>query len=170
VIRPSQRPLHDNTPTLKRQASVSPKGFESVISASKWPHTKVLDRAATGIGCLSPIIDIQYIGKLKQCGLFPVRARYLILLHSFQTHPTFCPGCSQALGLATECICIFCILRIKRDYAPKRHNGRDLCDADAMFALPLMREKMKLCGPSHSQEKHLPPLSCSLVRMYERDP
>ena len=139
------RDLYLTTHTLKRKASISPKGFESAIPPRKWPQTQVLDRAATGIGCQNPVIYINYTeiwsnGVHSQAG-----SRHLILLHSFRTHSTFCPGRSQALGLAIECICMFCILlRIKHDYAPKRHNGRDLCDVDAMFAVRLMGERMKL--------------------------
>ena len=39
---------------------------------------------------------------------------------------------------------MFCILlRIKHDYVSKRHNGGDICDAYAVFAVFLMGEKMK---------------------------
>jgi hypothetical protein len=34
----------------KRQTSMLPVGFEPAISASEWPQTYALDRAATGIG------------------------------------------------------------------------------------------------------------------------
>jgi hypothetical protein len=36
--------------TLKRQTSMPLAGFEPAISASEWPQTHALDRAATGIG------------------------------------------------------------------------------------------------------------------------
>jgi len=36
--------------THNRQTSMPPVGFEPTVSASEWPQTYILDRAATGIG------------------------------------------------------------------------------------------------------------------------
>ena len=35
----------------KRQTSILPAGFETAVSASEWPQTQALDRAANGTGC-----------------------------------------------------------------------------------------------------------------------
>jgi hypothetical protein len=49
VINPTHSPLPDNTHT-ERQTFMPLTGFEAAISASKWPQTHALDRAATWIG------------------------------------------------------------------------------------------------------------------------
>jgi hypothetical protein len=57
VISPLQRPLPDNT---QHSQQTSPVGFEPTISAGERPQTYALDRAATGIGTISPLQDYMY--------------------------------------------------------------------------------------------------------------
>ena len=44
--------------THNRQISMSPVGFEPTISASEWPQTYALDRAATGTGMWNAVHEI----------------------------------------------------------------------------------------------------------------
>ena len=50
MISSSQRPLPDNTRHSQQINIHAPAGFEPVISASEWPQTDALDRAASGTG------------------------------------------------------------------------------------------------------------------------
>jgi hypothetical protein len=50
-------------------------GFETAISATKWPQTYALDRAATGIGFESLLSEIKYTFK----GIFLVLLNYYVI-------------------------------------------------------------------------------------------
>ena len=55
-----RRDLYLTTHNTSRQTSMPPVGFEPTISAGERPQTYALDRAATGIGTISPLQDYMY--------------------------------------------------------------------------------------------------------------
>jgi hypothetical protein len=66
VISPSQRPLptEDNTTYKHRQTSMPTAGFEHAIPATKQPQTYALDRAATGIGFVRSVSNLNVLVRI----------------------------------------------------------------------------------------------------------
>jgi hypothetical protein len=58
--------------THKRQTSIPPAGFEPAFTASERRQTHALDRAATGIGCITPITNIYIYIRIYIRPRFPV--------------------------------------------------------------------------------------------------